>query len=273
MPQFEDKHLDFVTRHYKEGTFDTRKALERFNSSHGIQSQKPRVVRLRVVSVAAAAAVVILGILLFHQSSLNTWNELMAESEIITGLLPDSTSVTLAPGSTLRYRYFKGESREVEMTGKIYFDVARDESRPFEITTGNAYIKVLGTSFQVDATVASNKAVKVDVLSGKVLFARSEDVNGVVLTKGMGATLANGAFTPVLDTKSNNNAIAWQRGTFIFDNTPLKDVLNTLAKHYKVSFVCNDLSKNLSGEFSTEDLDTIITLIEEALGVNILKID
>jgi hypothetical protein len=33
------------------------------------------------------------------------------------------------------------------------------------------------------------------------------------------------------------------------------------------------LSKNLSGEFSTEDLDTIITPIKEALGVNILKID
>ena len=273
MPQFEDKHLDFVTRHYKEGAFDTRKALDRFNSSHGLQSQKPHTVRLRWVSVAAVAAVVLLGIFLVRPSSHGSWNELVAESEIITGLLPDSTSVTLAPGSTLRYRYFKGESREVEMTGKIYFDVARDKSRPFEITTGNAYIKVLGTSFQVDATAGSNKAVKVDVLSGKVLFARNEDVNGVVLTKGMGATLPYGKDTPVLDTKSNNNAIAWQRGTFIFDNTPLKDVLNILSKHYKVSFVCNDLSKNLSGEFSTEDLDTIITLIEEALGVNILKID
>lgn len=272
MPQFEDKHLDFVTRHYKEGAFDTQKALERFNSSRGI-APKPRVVGLKWVPAVAVAAAVLLGVFLFQNSSKDTWNELVAQSSVVTGLLPDSTCVTLAPGSTLRYKNFRGESREVEMTGKIYFDVARDESRPFEITTGNAYIKVLGTSFQVDATAGNNKAVKVDVLSGKVLFARNEDVNGVVLTKGMGATLPYGKDTPVLDTKSNNNAIAWQRGTFIFDNTPLKDVLNTLSKHYKVSFVCNDLSKNLSGEFSTEDLDIIITLIEEALGVNILKID
>ena len=273
MPQFEDKHLDFVTRHYKEGAFDTRKALDRFNSSHGIQSQKPRTVRLRWVSVAAVAAVVLLGIFLFRPSSQGGWNELMAESASITSLLPDSTQVTLAPGSSLRYKNFGKNSREVEMCGKVYFDVARDESRPFEISTGNAYVKVLGTSFQVDATVGNQKAVKVNVTSGKVLFSRNEDMDGVILTKGMGATLPYGMDTPVLDTKTDHNAIAWQRGTFIFDNTPLKEVLTTLSKYYKVSFVCNDLSKNLSGEFSTEDIDTIITLIEEALGVNILKID
>lgn len=271
MPHFEDKHLDFVARHYKEGAFDTQKALDRFNSSYGIQPEKPRTVRLRWVSAAAVAAVVLLGIFLFRPSSQLGWNELMAESVSVTGLLPDSTEVTLAPGATLRYKNFGGQSREVEMTGKVYFDVARDESRPFEISTGNAYVKVLGTSFQVDATVGSNKAVKVDVTSGKVLFARSKDMEGVILTKGMGATLPYGMNSPVLDTKTDCNATAWQRGTFIFDNTPLKEVLTTLSKYYKVSFVCNDLSKHLSGEFSTEDLDLIITLIEDALDVNILK--
>lgn len=47
-------------------------------------------------------------------------------------------------------------------------DVARDESRPFEISAGNSYVKVLGTSFQVDAP--SGKAVEVYVASGKVFF-------------------------------------------------------------------------------------------------------
>lgn len=271
MPQFEDKHLDFVAHHYKEGTFDTQKALDRFNNSHGIQREKPRTVHLKWISIAAVAAAVVLGIFLFHQSSLNSWNELVADTSSVTGLLPDNTEVTLAPGATLRYKNFKGNERKVRMTGKVYFNVARDESRPFEVTTGNSYVKVLGTSFQVDATAGENKAVKVNVTSGKVLFSHSEDMEGVILTKGMGATLPYGMNTPVLDTKTDHNAVAWQRGSFIFDNTPLKEVLTTLSKYYKVSFVCNDLSKNLSGEFATEDLDLIISLIEDALGVNILK--
>ena len=178
--------------------------------------------------------------------------------------------MTLADGATLRYRNFDAD-RKVEMTGKIYFDVARDESRPFEVSTGDAYIKVLGTRFQVDAS-ASRKSVTVYVESGKVLFARDAAAEGTVLEKGMGATLPEGKQTPVLDTQDKLNSLAWQRGTFIFNDTPLKEVLKTLSEHFKVSFVCTDLSKRLSGEFSTDDLDMIITLIESALDVNIMKI-
>lgn len=46
----------------------------------------------------------------------------------------------------------------------------------------------------------------------------------------------------------------------------------TLSDHYHVSFVCTDLSKQLSGEFDIDNLDLIITLIESALDVNIMKI-
>ena len=66
------------------------------------------------------------------------------------------------------------------------------------------------------------------------------------------------------------NSIAWQRGSFIFDGTPLKEVLETLSEHYNVSFVANDLDKQLSGEFHAEDLDLIISLIESALDVHIV---
>ena len=48
--------------------------------------------------------------------------------------------------------------------------------------------------------------------------------------------------------------------------------LKTLSDHYHVSFVCTDLSKQLSGEFDIDNLDLIITLIESALDVNIMKI-
>ena len=48
-------------------------------------------------------------------------------------------------------------------------------------------------------------------------------------------------------------------------------MLETLSDYYNVSFVADDLSKQLSGEFYTEDLDLIISLIESALDVNIVK--
>ena len=267
MSHSEDRNLDFVVKHYKEGAFDTQKAIERFKHANGI-GQTPRRRWNSVFYAVSAAAAVLLGVFLFHNHQSRQWTEIYADSAQKTFVLPDSSCVTLAPGSIMSYRM--KDSRMVKMEGKIYFDVARDESRPFEVSTGNAYIKVLGTRFQVDAS-ASRKSVTVYVESGKVLFARDAAAEGTVLEKGMGATLPDGKQTPVLDTQDKLNSLAWQRGTFIFNDTPLKEVLKTLSEHYKISFVCTDLSKRLSGEFSTDDLDMIITLIESALDVNIMK--
>ena len=270
MSEFDDKHLDFVARHYEAGRFDTQKAIDGFNRAHPAPLKPPKVNFAWIYSVAAAVAVIV-GLFFIWDNTRVQWNELAAGSEQLCGHLPDSTLVTLSPGSTLRYAYSNDASRRVEMTGKVYFDVARDESRPFEVSTGNSYVKVLGTSFQVDASVSAGKAVEVYVASGKVFFARSQESEGVVLEKGMGATLPDGMQKPVLNTRDKVNAVAWKRGTFIFDQTPLKDVLKTLSDHYHVSFVCTDLSKQLSGEFEIEDLDLIISIIESALDVNIMK--
>lgn len=158
----------------------------------------------------------------------------------------------------------------IRMEGKVYFDVARDESRPFEVDADGAFVRVLGTEFMVDASDSPDVA-KVYVAEGKVLFAKDSDAEGVILTEGMGAVLGDGDDVPVVEEKADVNSIAWQRGSFIFDQTPLKNVLDCLSKYYHVSFVATDLSKELSGEFYTDDLDLIIELIESALDVTIIK--
>jgi ferric-dicitrate binding protein FerR (iron transport regulator) len=121
----------------------------------------------------------------------------------------------------------------------------------------------------VDA--AEKDQTRVYVADGKVLFAKGPEEEGVILTKGMGATIEEGAEMPVVEEVADINSIAWQRGSFIFDQTPLKDVLDCLSKYYHVSFVATDLSKRLSGEFYADDLDLIIELIESALDVTIIK--
>ncbi|MBO7248748.1 MAG: DUF4974 domain-containing protein, partial [Bacteroidales bacterium] len=105
----------------------------------------------------------------------------------------------------------------------------------------------------------------------KVHFARTKNLEGVILTEGMTALIPIGAIKPKVEHKGNPNGIAWIRGTFIFEDTPLKEVLLTLGNYYGVSFGATDMKKRLSGEFSTDDLDLIIELIESALDVKIVK--
>ena len=264
MSDFEDKHMDFVLKHYQEGKFDTQKAIDRFNEAHGIVQKPRRRVLPWVSGIAAAAAAVVLCVFLFRDS--NQQIQLMANSAMKEFVLPDGSEVTLAPGSRLTYK--EKSPRKTQLEGKAFFEVARDEGVPFEITSDGAFVRVLGTKFMVDAGAAVKE---VYVTEGKVLFAKSSDSEGVILTKDMQATLSQSDAVPVVAAKADVNILAWQRGSFIFDQTPLKEVLQTLAKHYKVSFVANDLSKQLSGEFDSEDLDLIISLIESALDVNIVK--
>ena len=264
MSDFEDKHMDFVLKHYQEGKFDTQKAIDRFNEAYGIVQKPRRRVLSWVSGMVAAAAAVVLCVFLFRGNEQQI--QLMADAQIQEYALPDGSEVTLAPGSRLTYS--EKSPRKTHLDGKAFFEVARDEAVPFEITSDGAFVRVLGTKFMVDA---GSSVKEVYVTEGKVLFSRSSDSEGVILTKDMQATLSQSDAIPVVAAKADVNSLAWQRGSFIFDQTPLKEVLQTLAKHYKVSFVANDLSKQLSGEFDSEDLDLIISLIESALDVNIVK--
>ena len=256
--------MDFVLKHYQEGKFDTQKAIKRFNEAHCIVQKPRRRVLPWVSGIVAAAAAVVLCVLLFRDNDQQI--QLMASAEVQEFVLPDGSEVTLTPGSRLTYN--EKSPRNTHLEGKAFFEVARDEAVPFEITADGAFVRVLGTKFMVDA---GSSVKEVYVTEGKVLFAKSSDVEGVILTKDMQATLSQSDQLPVIAVEADVNTIAWQRGSFVFDKTPLKEVLKTLSEHYKVSFAATDMDKHLSGEFSTEDLDLIISLIESALDVHIIK--
>lgn len=270
MSENENKHLDFVVKHYREGKLDTRKAIAKFNAEHGIApAPMKRKGRGWIYFASGIAAAVLLGVMIRFALLATAEVTLVAEGPKEVFLLPDSTRVTLARGGTLSYKEwgFKRGSRRVNLTGKGYFEVTKDVEHPFEVTTENSFVRVLGTRFLLETLPVA----KVSLYEGKVHFARTENLEGVVLTEGMTALIPIGAIKPKVEQRGNPNGIAWIRGTFIFEDTPLKEVLLTIGNYYGVSFGATDMKKRLSGEFSTDDLDLIIELIESALDVKIVK--
>lgn len=266
----EDRMIDFVAKSYEENRFDPKKALARSQngSLHRSLSLSKRTVMLkRIIGIAAA---VIFGIFLYT-SWRTSWTDYMAYDIPQTFTLPDSSSVTLAPGATLRLQRHK-DNRLVQMTGKVYFNVRHDDRAPFRVDAGTGFVKVLGTRFQVDALDSTS----VSVVSGKVLFTDSRsDGEGLILTKGQSAVLDPAASKPVEITPKHPNPAAWATGEFIYDNTPLPEVLSELSEYYGVTLVAFDAghssgeSRSLSGEFSTSSLQEILNLINSALGTDI----
>ncbi len=266
----EDRMIDFVAKSYEENRFDPKKALARSQNGslrRSLSLSKRTVMLKRIAGVAAAAAV---GIFLYL-SWLTSWTGYAAYDIAQTFTLPDSSSVTLAPGSTLRLQKHK-DKRLVQMTGKVYFNVRHDDRAPFRVDAGSGFVKVLGTRFQVD----SRDPISVSVVSGKVLFSaiRSGE-EALILTKGQSAVLDPAASKPVEITPKHPNPAAWATGEFIYDNTPLPEVLSELSEYYDVTLVAFDAghssgeSRSLSGEFSTSSLQEILNLINSALGTDI----
>lgn len=266
----EDRMIDFVAKSYEENRFDPKKALARSQNGslrRSLSLSKRTVMLKRIAGVAAAAAV---GIFLYL-SWLTSWTDYAAYDIAQTFTLPDSSSVTLAPGSTLSLQKHK-DKRLVQMTGKVYFNVRHDDRAPFRVDAGSGFVKVLGTRFQVD----SRDPISVSVVSGKVLFSaiRSGE-EALILTKGQSAVLDPAASKPVEITPKHPNPAAWATGEFIYDNTPLPEVLSELSEYYDVTLVAFDAghssgeSRRLSGEFSTSSLQEILNLINSALGTDI----
>ena len=126
-----------------------------------------RAARRWYLRVAAAAAVVLLlisaGYILFNShSETKPVYAVVAKAEIVSPdrptsytrnlLLPDGSTIVLKAGSTVKYPdRFTGSTREVELRGEAYFDIAHNKAKPFIIHTGTVTTTVLGTAFNIKA--------------------------------------------------------------------------------------------------------------------------
>lgn len=144
-------------------TINLRKKKEMAGPSEGRSGTGAGFIHvLKIVSRIAAVLLLPLAIYIAweftgQQRWMNRQQEELVYNEIICPLgarsefrLPDGSTGSLNNGSRLKYPVrFSGRTREVELTGEAYFDVAKDVKRPFMIRTVGLDVKVLGTRLNV----------------------------------------------------------------------------------------------------------------------------
>lgn len=226
---------------------------------------KTRSIRTSFVRISAAA--VFLGFAIFSAIYFfNTQQEpqqFMADSKQELSL-PDGSSVLLNENSSLTYpKSFKSNERKVELKGEAYFDIEKDESKPFVIDVNESCIKVLGTSFSVDGT--NPDKVYVNVIEGKVRFFDSNDKkNFVDLDAGKQGVFNLDTRQMELKSVINQNRYAWKTDTLVFSQTPLKDVFVDFKKFFKKEFLATNLdieNFKLSSKFCNPNLADVLSEI------------
>ena len=152
-------------------------------------------------------------------------------------VLPDGTKVWLNAASSLSYpTAFIGKERLVEVSGEAYFEVAKDDHKPFRVKINKQenYIEVLGTHFNVNA-YPDETAIRSTLLEGRIRFSAGATV---VLSPGQQAVLPAGTQVPKVVSGVDTSAVmAWRSGLFNFEGQHLREVMRQLSRWYNIEVV------------------------------------
>ncbi|MFN3850091.1 MAG: FecR family protein [Spirosomataceae bacterium] len=218
------------------------------------------------ITIFVAAALMIL---LFTQKDVELLT-LQTTKNTLQQTLPDGSTVFLNKNTKLTYPSdFEGDTREITLSGEAFFDIQRDESKPFIIHANGTDVKVLGTSFNVKAY---DKNVRVNVESGKVQFIAKK--HKTILEKGEEAEFEAEKDTIVKQLSYNKNAIAYKTKTYIFEDTSLENVIKILSEGYEAEIkIRNSAIKTcrLTTTFENESLPNALNVIAETLNLQVSK--
>jgi transmembrane sensor len=151
--------------------------------------------------------------------------------------LPDGSNVWLNSASSIKYpTAFTGGTRDVEITGEAYFEVAKNAAMPFNVKSNGQVVQVLGTHFNVN-TYSNEDSIKTTLLEGSVIV-RAEGGNrkSEVLKPGQQAILKHDAIQIVNDADTEE-ALAWKNGLMVFHSADAATILREIERWYNVDVV------------------------------------
>ncbi len=185
-------------------------------------------------------------------------------------MLADGTKVWVNSDTKLRYPVkFLGDKRVVHLEGEAYFEVRKNDDKPFIVKTfAGVDVEVLGTRFNVEAYKDSEK-IKTTLVAGKVDVSKGEKSH--ILTPNQQLVFNMQSNTMVKKEVDAYMFVAWKDGKFLFENEKLETIMMKLSRWYNVEvFYMNQDVKDFhfTGDMERyEDISTILKLIEESTDI------
>ncbi|WP_430932146.1 FecR family protein [Saccharicrinis sp. 156] len=183
--------------------------------------------------------------------------------------LADGTTVWLNSGSTLRFptSFANLDERKVELNGEGYFDVAKNDAKPFIVKTPKLGVKVYGTSFNVSAYKEYN-TMTVALEEGKVALV-NEYSSGPkeLMTMKPNDIVEYDSEKNKLFHSSNSNLkkyTSWKDGYIVFYDDHINDVVQRLEKWYNVKIEIQDQALqdySFTATFTDETLEQVLNLL------------
>ncbi|PSL34036.1 FecR family protein [Dyadobacter jiangsuensis] len=183
--------------------------------------------------------------------------------------LPDGSQVWLNAKSSITFSTaFAGKDRRVKVQGEVYFEVRKENGRPFVVDVdGRQQVIVTGTQFNVNA-YTDEPEIRTTLLEGAVRVADTRR-ESLQLAPGEQASFQTGGrFRKA--TVDVAEAVAWKNGLFQFRETSLATIMRDIERWYNVEVTYPEgiPQKRFSGKLRRNSKASEILEILKFAGVN-----
>lgn len=181
--------------------------------------------------------------------------------------LPDGTTIRLNGATRLDIRYTPNSRSVTLAAGEAYFDVTHDEDRPFEVSAGDANVRVLGTAFDVNRL---GGRTDLSVYRGAVRLAGRDDDRGQRVSAGWrGHVIGGHASAPLRFDPAQED---WRRDWLDTDDMRLADLVEALNRRAGPLVLPPPASLadiSVSGRFRLDDPKELLAAIGSAYGFRV----
>lgn len=217
-------------------------AKKRNSGNNGIRLVKTDQLFIWRVATVAAMLVAALFIGLFFHKSTNSHNNQIVTIQSPRGekskvILSDSTVVWLNSESQLTYSDdFNSDIRLVTLSGEGYFDVKKDQNRPFVIRTPNVDIRVFGTRFNL-CSYPGEQLTEATLEEGKIGALIQGKTKPVVIDPGQRMVFDKQSGEISLNEVNTDLYTSWKENKLKFDNALFGDVVKKLERWYDIKII------------------------------------
>lgn len=196
------------------------------------------------------------------------YNEiLIPNGKTLKILLSDGTLVWLNAGTRFKFPQdfkYSSESRRVFLEGEAYFDVTKNEHKPFIVDNNGLDIKVVGTKFNV-SSYSNDKDIATTLVEGSVIVEKDSQSNKTLQLVPGEQSIYNKKSLQISKRNVDTQIYtSWIDNKLVINNLRFNQILAKLERRFDVKIIDNSKVTDQAiykGEFANEDLETILKTI------------
>jgi len=270
--------FDSYKKAYSANIFESEKfsdtifkeKISTLNTSHQATFLSRNSMLFKIAAVFIGIAMI--GSLYFYNKSLNvTFTN--SEGSLVHITLPDNSIITLANNSTIKYSkgWFGNFNRNVELTGKAYFEITKSTTHTFVVVTSKMDVTVLGTKFAVNELSDKTQVV---LTEGKVSLSGPAIKSELIITKPGSQVIVNNQVIITNDVVDQNLYTSWLNNKVHFSSCTVSQVINMLYNSYNIEVELDNpelLNKKLFGSAPSDNPELIVEALSHILNTNLVS--